>query len=114
MTVIEHESAPAWVLQLSKHHGLANDFLVLDDTSGTLALTIEEGAALARHVCARHTGVGADGLLLALPAPADGSADVTMRLHNADGSVAEMSGNGIRCFVQGSWRRVHGRTARSG
>ena len=99
MTEAEHE--PAWVLHLSKHHGLGNDFLVLDDTGGSLAPTLAEGAALARAVCARHTGVGADGLLIALPAPVDGSADVTMRLHNADGSVAEMSGNGIRCFVQG-------------
>jgi diaminopimelate epimerase len=95
------ESTDMWILQLSKHHGLGNDFLVLDDTDSFVNLTLEEGAALARQVCARHTGIGADGLLLGLAAPADGSADVTMRLHNADGSVAEMSGNGIRCFVQG-------------
>ena len=87
-------------LSLTKHHGLGNDFLVLTDVDGALAFSREEGAALARRVCDRHRGIGADGLLLALPAPGDGSADVTMRLHNADGSVAEMSGNGVRCFVQ--------------
>jgi diaminopimelate epimerase len=106
MTMVEpvaegEEVGLPWILQLSKHHGLGNDFLVLDDTAGFVAPTIEEGAALARLVCARHTGIGADGLLLAMPAPADGSADVSMRLHNADGSLAEMSGNGIRCFAQG-------------
>jgi diaminopimelate epimerase len=88
------------VLTITKHHGLANDFLVLLDTHGAYSLTLDEGAELARMVCNRHTGIGADGLLLALPAPEDGSADVTMRLHNADGSIAEMSGNGIRCFAQ--------------
>lgn len=88
------------VLTITKHHGLANDFLVLLDTSGVFSLTLDEGAALAQSVCHRHIGIGADGLLLALPAPEDGSADVTMRLHNADGSIAEMSGNGIRCFAQ--------------
>jgi diaminopimelate epimerase len=93
--------APLWILQMSKHHGLGNDFLFLNDVDGFVGPTIEEGAALARQVCARHTGIGADGLLIALAAPEDGSADVTMRLHNADGSLAEMSGNGIRCFAQG-------------
>jgi diaminopimelate epimerase len=87
-------------LSLTKHHGLGNDFLVLLDVDGSVALTVEDGAALARQVCARHTGVGADGLLIAGPAPSDGSADVGMRLHNADGGVAEMSGNGIRCLAQ--------------
>ena len=89
-------------LTLTKHHGLGNDFLVLPDTDpGTaLRLTLAEGDALARHLCDRHRGIGADGLLLALPAPADGSAAIAMRLHNAGGGVAEMSGNGIRCFAQ--------------
>jgi diaminopimelate epimerase len=105
------EITDLWILQMSKHHGLGNDFLVLDDTDGFVNLTVEEGAALARQVCARHTGIGADGLLLGLPAPVDGSADVTMRLHNADGSMAEMSGNGIRCFVQGL---VHSGSAADG
>ncbi|MCU1374359.1 MAG: dapF, partial [Actinomycetia bacterium] len=53
---------------------------------------------LARALCDRRTGVGADGLLWAGPGTA--GADVTMTLHNADGSRAEMSGNGIRCLAQ--------------
>ena len=89
-----------------KYHGLGNDFLVLLNVGANRglsgpALTIETGADLARAICDRHRGVGADGLLVVSAAPADGTAVVTMRLHNADGSIAEMSGNGIRCFSQG-------------
>ena len=78
-------------MQLTKHHGLGNDFLVL------LGSTPIE-PALARALCDRHTGVGADGLLWA--GPGTDGADITMTLHNADGSRAEMSGNGIRCLAQ--------------
>jgi diaminopimelate epimerase len=81
-------------VQLSKHHGLGNDFLVLLDPDGTTAVD----AALARALCDRRTGIGADGLLWG--GPGTDGADVTMTLHNADGSRAEMSGNGIRCLAQ--------------
>ncbi len=90
-------------LRLSKHHGLGNDFLVLVDSS---SVAPHNRAELARRLCDRHRGIGADGLLFVLSAetaalPAESSdSDVRMRLHNADGSIAEMSGNGIRCFAQ--------------
>jgi diaminopimelate epimerase len=78
-------------LALTKHHGLGNDFLVafhpqVDDLPG-----------LARRLCDRRRGVGADGLLIG--ESEDGYA-ARMVLYNADGSRAEMSGNGIRCFAQ--------------
>lgn len=81
-------------LSLTKHHGLGNDFLVLfhPDEAGVVDLP-----ALARELCHRRTGIGADGLLVA--DSAEGYA-ARMTLFNADGSVAEMSGNGIRCFAQ--------------
>ncbi len=82
-------------LHLTKHHGLGNDFLVLVDGE---AVPVDQRPALARQVCDRHLGIGADGLLVAL-AP-DAGFDTRMRLYNADGSIAEMSGNGIRCFAQ--------------
>jgi diaminopimelate epimerase len=82
-------------LHLTKHHGLGNDFLVLVDGA---AVPQQHLAGLARHVCNRHRGVGADGLLVVLE-PNSGF-DTRMRLYNADGSIAEMSGNGIRCFAQ--------------
>jgi diaminopimelate epimerase len=78
-------------LSISKHHGLGNDFLVAFDPA------VENLAELARRLCDRRRGVGADGLLVAVPH--DGYA-ARMTLYNADGSRAEMSGNGIRCFAQ--------------
>ncbi len=91
-------------ITVTKHHGLGNDFLVLLCLSeDTPPPSLEAGAELARHLCDRHRGIGADGLLVAsLPAESEANADidVIMRLHNADGSIAEMSGNGIRCFAQ--------------
>lgn len=81
-------------VKLTKHHGLGNDFLVLIDRAGAQPID----ADLARSVCDRRTGVGADGLLRA--GPGTDGADVTMELRNADGSRAEMSGNGISCLAQ--------------
>lgn len=79
---------------LTKHHGLGNDFLVL---LGPTAAVAGVGADQARRWCDRHRGIGADGLLVGIT---DGDADLVMTLHNADGSRAEMSGNGIRCLAQ--------------
>jgi diaminopimelate epimerase len=79
-------------VHLSKHHGLGNDFLV------SLA-DIEPTPVLARHLCDRRRGVGADGLIVGRPST-DPSVDVEMALLNSDGSAAEMSGNGIRCLAQ--------------
>jgi diaminopimelate epimerase len=79
---------------LTKHHGLGNDFLVLFDDDATPAADL---GGLAVALCDRRTGIGADGLLVATDA--DGYA-AKMTLFNADGSLAEMSGNGIRCFAQ--------------
>ena len=84
------------MIRLTKHHGLGNDFLVLLEPASDV-----DAVALARHVCDRRRGIGADGLLVARPA-GDG-ADVGMELRNADGGRAEMSGNGIRCFAQAVW-----------
>ncbi len=86
-------------ITLTKHHGLGNDFLVtfhpgIDD--------VAELADLALRLCDRRRGIGADGLLIA--ETADGKA-ARMALFNADGSRAEMSGNGIRCFAQAIARR---------
>src|SRR3954470_13710388 len=81
-------------LTLTKHHGLGNDFLVcLGPTPSDPAWRAE----VARHGCDRRRGIGADGMLFMA-----GTADHewVMELYNADGSRAEMSGNGIRCFVQ--------------
>jgi diaminopimelate epimerase len=86
-------------ITLSKHHGLGNDFLVVFHPE------IDDLPAFARRVCDRRRGVGADGLLVAESAPGYAA---RMVLYNADGSRAEMSGNGIRCFAQAvAARRGH-------
>src|SRR5438045_7115585 len=85
-------------MQLTKHHGLGNDFLVLLDLNGTRPVT----GATARAWCDRHRGIGADGLLRVTAGSSSGEyvTDVTMQLFNADGGRAEMSGNGISCLAQ--------------
>jgi diaminopimelate epimerase len=91
-------------VQLTKHHGLANDFLVVLDEVNGRGLVID--GDLAVRLCDRRTGVGADGLIHGQLPPAEanggspGGVDVVMHLFNADGSRAEMSGNGIRCLGQ--------------
>jgi len=75
-----------------KLHGTGNDFVVID----ARALD-RDWPAVARAICDRHFGVGADGLILAAPSQ---RAEVRMRIFNADGSEAEMSGNGMRCLVK--------------
>ncbi|MHB1488369.1 MAG: diaminopimelate epimerase [Acidimicrobiales bacterium] len=99
--------------RMSKHHGLGNDFLVMVNSQVQPWL----GPEVARWLCDRHWGIGADGFIQVNPgpnlggtgwAPADSlsgaaRADVVMDLRNADGSPAEMSGNGIRCMAQAVW-----------
>jgi diaminopimelate epimerase len=82
------------VLRLTKHHGAGNDFLVLLDPEDRRPLS----AAEVRALCDRHRGIGADGVVRAVSGT--GPAALAMDLRNADGGVAEMSGNGIRCLVQ--------------
>lgn len=81
------------MISLVKLHGLGNDFLVLLDEAGTA----DPGPDLAVAVCDRHTGVGADGLILGRRLGPD--QELSFRLWNADGSEAEMSGNGMRCLA---------------
>jgi diaminopimelate epimerase len=83
-------------LNLTKHHALGNDFLVYLDVDAEARTPLT--ADLARSLCARHTGVGADGLIRV--GPGRDGADVSFELRNADGSQAEMSGNGMRCLAQ--------------
>ncbi len=84
-------------ITLTKHHGLGNDFLVVDGDELDRLDPGGDRAALARRLCDRRRGIGADGLLFASGGDAGGT---RMLLLNADGGRAEMSGNGIRCFAQ--------------
>ena len=94
------------MLRLTKFHGLGNDFLIAlaaDHPDAEHPLTPDPDVA--RALCARHTGIGADGLIYGL-APGGDEADVHMVLLNADGSEAEISGNGIRCLGQAGLRAM--------
>jgi len=77
-------------------HGAGNDFVILDGR----ALTLPDSSLpeLARRLCAAHTGVGADGMMLVVPAEKGG--DYAMRFYNSDGSLGEMCGNGARCICR--------------
>ena len=79
-------------MKFVKMQGTGNDFLFVEAKGEE-----RDWAALSREICDRHYGVGADGLIVVLPSA---KADVRMRLFNADGSEAEVSGNGVRCLVK--------------
>ncbi|MFA6802008.1 MAG: diaminopimelate epimerase [Gammaproteobacteria bacterium] len=76
-----------------KYHGLGNDFVLVDGTGGDVEIDRE----WCRDVCRRNFGIGADGVLYVLPGE---DTDITMRIINADGTEAEMCGNGIRCVAK--------------
>jgi diaminopimelate epimerase len=92
-------------LTVTKLQGLGNDFLVLLDRADPAATAGTSGpdAELARRLCHRRLGIGADGLILSRRLDGSGGvgdgARLTFRLWNADGSEAEMSGNGMRCLA---------------
>lgn len=87
-------------MEFFKYHGTGNDFIIIDGMAGGPSLAAGEIEA----VCDRHTGVGADGVIFAC-APESG-ADAAMRIFNADGSEAEMCGNGIRCLAKYLFERL--------
>jgi diaminopimelate epimerase len=90
-------------MRFAKGHGTGNDFLILPDPDGQLVLT----PPLVAGLCDRHTGLGADGVLRVVrmaaaadPPAGQEAAEWFMDYRNADGSIAEMCGNGIRVFAR--------------
>jgi diaminopimelate epimerase len=82
-------------MRFAKGHGTGNDFVILPDPDDQLRLTPE----LVRRLCDRRTGIGGDGVLR-IAAGVEGSATWFMDYWNADGSIAEMCGNGVRVFAR--------------
>lgn len=83
-------------LTFTKMEGIGNDFILLDDRD----LAIEQAIPypeLAKKLCSRHFGIGADGIILTLPSTTH---DIRYRIFNSDGSEAGMCGNGMRCFAK--------------
>jgi len=87
-------------MRFTKMHGAGNDYVYVD----LFEEDVEDAAFLARIVSDRHKGIGSDGLILLAPSE---SADVRMIMYNADGSRAQMCGNGVRCLAH--LARDHGR-----
>jgi diaminopimelate epimerase len=93
------------VLSFSKYQGLGNDFIVVDARKTRMWVS----AACAARLCDRRRGIGGDGVITVLPSR-EPAAELRMHIYNADGSEAEMCGNGLRCVVQavlGSSRAQH-------
>lgn len=82
-------------IEFTKYHGLGNDFILVDNRHSSEPVVTAEQAVV---LCDRHFGIGADGVIFALPGQ-DGT-DYTMRIFNSDGSEPEMCGNGIRCLAK--------------
>ncbi len=82
-------------MEFSKYHGLGNDFILVDNRHQPEPM-LSPGDAV--RWCDRHFGIGADGVIFALPG--QGGTDYTMRIYNSDGSEPEMCGNGIRCMAK--------------
>ena len=82
------------IIEFTKMHGAGNDFVVIDNLEERYDLTTEQIA----YICDRRFGVGADGILLLEKGPT-ADLDAQMIYYNADGSRAEMCGNGARCFT---------------
>jgi diaminopimelate epimerase len=80
-------------MRFTKMHGIGNDYVYVNG----FVEKLPDPAAVARVISDRHFGIGSDGLILILPSD---KADVRMRMFNADGSEAEMCGNGVRCVAK--------------
>lgn len=96
-------------MHITKMHGAGNDFVIVNNIE--LCLPHEHFPVLARALCAAHTGVGADGMMVVVPAKSSG--DYGMLFYNSDGSLGEMCGNGARCICRyGHDRGLAGDTQR--
>lgn len=82
-------------IRFTKMHGLGNDFVVIED----IACSLDISSSAVTWLCNRNLGIGGDGLILVRPATSN-DADYFMLYYNADGSKAEMCGNGVRCFAK--------------
>ena len=80
-------------MKFTKMHGCGNDFIVLNEMNNKNILSVEQ----VKQLCNRKYGIGADGILII---SSSNIADIKMRIINADGTEAEMCGNGIRCIAK--------------
>lgn len=84
------------ILNLSKMHGIGNDFILLDDRDSSVEKDIDYGE-LAKKLCDRRFGLGGDGLIVVCSSMTQ---DLSFKIFNSDGSEPQMCGNGMRCFAK--------------
>ena len=99
-------------ITFSKLSGSGNDFICIDARDGSYDELLgepERVSTFARVLCRRHVGVGADGLIFALPSEVGDFADLSARFYEPDGSQAELCGNGTACFIH--WALEQGMVA---
>lgn len=89
-------------MRFTKMHGLGNDFVMMEQKQ-----VPEHVSELAKEICHRRTGVGADGLVFLLPSE---EANFRMRIFNADGSEAQQCGNALRCVAKYYFERIDNRS----
>ena len=95
------------IINFTKMQGTGNDFIVIEDLEGkydNLKGKYDKLEELAKKLCDRHFGIGADGILVVRKSDI---ADIQMIIINADGSYASMCGNGIRCFAKYIWEKKY-------
>lgn len=85
------------MIDFTKMHGLGNDYIYIELLNDKNIIVKEDLPKLTRYLCNRHFGVGADGVILVSKSEI---ADFKMTIYNQDGSIAQMCGNGIRCFAK--------------
>lgn len=85
------------MIKFTKMHGLGNDYIYVDRRENKNIIPEEKIPSFTRYTCNRHFGIGGDGVIFIEDSKI---ADFKMRIFNPDGSLAEMCGNGIRCFAK--------------
>lgn len=102
MTVSEerHKHSTTYLLPFEKYHGLGNDFVIINANHLPELSNEDYEKNLTRKICNRNLGIGADGLIIIDQVKESEEAIRSWRFYNADGSIAEMCGNGIRCAAK--------------
>ena len=97
-------------IKFTKMHGCGNDFIVIDEHE-TEVIPEPHKEEFSRELCMRKLSIGADGVIFVCKPDPGSGCDTRMRIFNADGTEAEMSGNGMRCFAKYVYERglVHER-----
>ncbi len=93
----KHKSSTSYLMPFEKMHGLGNDFVVVNAAHLPEQTNTVYEVELAKRICNRNRGIGADGLIIIDQSKNLGETSRSWRFYNSDGSIAEMCGNGIRC-----------------